>query len=455
MKKFATMLFLITLISLSAALPNTPDSQVGFNFGSANLNQIVDPSSSAYTVNIKSFSFQPATLNVPAGTTVTWNNQDSVQHTVTSDVQGLFDSGAIAPGKKFTYTFPAPGSYSYHCSIHPGMKGTIVVAGTTDQQLTQSILPRNLLSSSAIQGINPGSAQGNSGNGGSPLWSEKPLSAQTTAANGGTEGALQSKSLQLNVPLGQNAGQLSMQNAAVASSLPSTQNAIQQFSQYYRSASEVPKDQLTAPTKIDLKGIEPTTIYFGSTQKAVPYSQYQTYALTTGMNSLWIQGASSWTQYAVVPQGSTLNMITMSPTGGEGYLYEVYPDGTLDKNGYYFYPYNQIGFYADQVGEHQLFFNIGGQPSNVIVIDVIGYQPPAPPVYSFASVTISSSWLRGYNVYVDGSIRATEGTTGEPDGTVTINVLGNQYHNIVIDGSGFTFSDYKYFNAGYSYTLNV
>ena len=87
MKKFATMLFLIMLISLSAALPNALNNQVGFNSGGAKLNQIVDPSSSANTVNIKSFSFQPATLNVPAGTTVTWHNQDSVQHTVTSDTR--------------------------------------------------------------------------------------------------------------------------------------------------------------------------------------------------------------------------------------------------------------------------------------------------------------------------------------------------------------------------------
>ena len=190
MKKFAAMIFLITLISLSAALPNALNNQVGqvgFNSGAAKLNPIVDSSSSANTVNIKSFSFQPATLNVPAGTTVTWHNQDNVQHTVTSDVQGLFDSGTINTGKKFTYTFQAPGSYSYHCSIHPGMKGTIVVTGT-GQQATQSILPGKLLSSSAIQGINPGSAQENSGNGGSPSWSEKPLSGQTTSRECGNRG---------------------------------------------------------------------------------------------------------------------------------------------------------------------------------------------------------------------------------------------------------------------------
>lgn len=461
MKKFAVMMILIMLTSLSFAIPEDElGNQIGFNFGNVNLNQIVDPSSSANTVNIKSQSFQPATLNVPAGTTVTWNNQDSMQHTVTSDIQGLFDSGVIAPGKMFSSTLTAPGSYSYHCGIHPGIKGIIVVTGTSNLQANQPTVTRTLSSSSAIQRIVPDSAQGDSGNEKSPSWSENPLSGQTivlSSENAGTDGAQQSKSLQmnLNTPAGQsmseNAGQASMQSPSEAS----TSNALQQFSQYYRSTSEAPKDQLTAPTRIDLKGAEPDTIYFGSTQKAVPYSQYQTYALTTGANSLWIQGATSWTQYAMVPQGSMLTMIIVSPSGGQGYLYEVYPDGTLDKNSYYFYPYNQIGFYADQVGEHQLFLNIDGQPSNVIVIDVIPYQPLPSPVYSYAVITVSSSWLRGYNVYVDGSIQATEGMTGEPDGRVTINVQGDRYHNIVIDGSGFTFSDYKYFNAGYAYALNV
>jgi len=157
----------------------------------------------------------------------------------------------------------------------------------------------------------------------------------------------------------------------------------------------------------------------------------------------------------MVPQGSMITMITTSPAGGNGDLYEVYPDGTLDQNCYSFYPYNQVGFYADEAGQHQLFFNIAGQPSNVIVIDVVPYQPPATPAYNYAAVTISSSWLRGYDVYVDGSYVATEGWTSESDGMVTINVPGNQYHTIAVNGDGFTFSDYKFFNAGYAYSLNV
>jgi len=245
-------------------------------------------------------------------------------------------------------------------------------------------------------------------------------------------------------------------NPILNQSAGQSQSAVLQYSQYFRSTSNTPSNPITAPAKFNLQGQEPSMLYFGSSQKAIPYSQYQTYALTTGSNSLWIQGTSSWTQYAMVPFGSSLSLIGTSSTGGYGYLYEVYPDGTLKLNSYYFYPYNQIGFYADKVGQHLLFFNINGQPSNIIVIDVAQYQPPSPPpIYNYAAVTVSSSWLRGYDVFVDGGYQATEGTTGEPAGEVTVDVTGNQYHTIAVSGSGFSFSDYKYFNAGWAYTLNV
>jgi plastocyanin len=442
MKKYLSIVILIMLISLSGAVSEKKlDSQVGYNFGGVKLNQVDDPSGSATTINIKDNSFKPSTLTVPVGTKVEWHNQDGMQHTVTSDIQGLFDSGVLNPGKKFDSTFKTPGSYGYHCSIHPGMQGTITVKGTA------------ILQDSSSSGSETAVSKG----GRSASWSEKPLSSsellksanlqsETRATGAGSQQLLSNPAIDPNV--GQLLGQVSGQAIGQDSST-------EKFSKYYRSTSEAPEDQLTAPTKIDLKEVQPTMLYFGSTQKAVSYAQYQTYALSTGINSLWISGASSWTQYAMVPLGSMLNMITTSPAGGYGYLYEIYPDGNLDMNSYYFYPYNQIEFYADEVGQHQLFFNIAGQPSNVIVIDVVPYQPPAQPVYNFAAVTISSTWLRGYNVYVDGSYQATEGMTGDPDGTVTINVPGNEYHNIAIDGSGLTFSDYKYFQAGYAYQLNV
>ena len=71
-------------------------------------------------------AFNPGELNVTAGTTVTWTNTDTVTHTSSSDAQG-WDSGAIAPGGQFSFAFPAAGTFPYHCAIHPGMVGRVVV----------------------------------------------------------------------------------------------------------------------------------------------------------------------------------------------------------------------------------------------------------------------------------------------------------------------------------------
>lgn len=77
-------------------------------------------------MTIANFSFQPATLTIPAGTTVTWTNQDSVSHTSTSDT-GVWNSGTLAHGQSFSFTFSQPGTFPYHCAIHPFMKASITV----------------------------------------------------------------------------------------------------------------------------------------------------------------------------------------------------------------------------------------------------------------------------------------------------------------------------------------
>ena len=401
------------------------------------------------TVEIKDSSFKPSLLNVPVGTTVVWHNSDAVSHTVESDIQGQFKSGKIKKGEEYAFTFGTAGSFGYHCGIHQGMKGTITVKAAsieTSKQLT-----------SAVSATADEPTQQASQKIASASWSELPLSldgqVETGAAVSSTQESV--KKTTTSEPTSMVTDQVYGQVYDQPDDDVNSQFALQKFSQYYSPVSEEPVEQLTTPAKISLNEVEPDTLYFGSTQKAMTYSQYKSNALATGTNSLWIAGASSWTQYAVVPLGSELNLIAISPSGGYGRLYEIYPDGTLFTNSYSLYPYNQIGFYADEVGEHQLFFNIDGQPSNIIVIYVVPYQQTIPQVYNFASVSVKSAWLRGYNVYVDGNYLATEGMTGDPDGTVTINVEGDQYHNIAIDGSGLTFSDYKYFKAGYAYQLNV
>jgi plastocyanin len=77
-------------------------------------------------VTISNFTFQPSSLQVHVGTTVTWTNNDSTAHTVTSDTSS-FNSGTLAPGGTFAFTFTQAGTFSYHCNIHPSMHGTITV----------------------------------------------------------------------------------------------------------------------------------------------------------------------------------------------------------------------------------------------------------------------------------------------------------------------------------------
>lgn len=71
--------------------------------------------------------FLPTTLRVRVGDTVTWRNDDSVAHTVTSDSGDELDSPLLSPGESWQHTFTQPGTYDYHCVPHPGMTGRIVV----------------------------------------------------------------------------------------------------------------------------------------------------------------------------------------------------------------------------------------------------------------------------------------------------------------------------------------
>jgi plastocyanin len=77
-------------------------------------------------VVMKDIAFDPQTITINAGESVTWMNEDSVSHTVVAD-NGEFESGQLGQGETFSFTFASAGTYPYTCTIHPGMKGTIVV----------------------------------------------------------------------------------------------------------------------------------------------------------------------------------------------------------------------------------------------------------------------------------------------------------------------------------------
>jgi plastocyanin len=107
-------------------------------------NSTTSPRCTGACVTIQDFSFSPAMLSVKVGTTVQWNNNGPSSHTTTSD-NAVWDSGALAgpsgggtyggaPGGSFQFTFNSPGTYHYHCKLHPptiamyaGFTGTITV----------------------------------------------------------------------------------------------------------------------------------------------------------------------------------------------------------------------------------------------------------------------------------------------------------------------------------------
>lgn len=79
-----------------------------------------------HAVAITDFAFSPATLTITAGDTVTWTNEDQLEHTATSTA-GAFDSGLLGQGESYSFTFTTPGTYAYLCTPHPSMTGQIVV----------------------------------------------------------------------------------------------------------------------------------------------------------------------------------------------------------------------------------------------------------------------------------------------------------------------------------------
>ena len=78
-------------------------------------------------ITIRNFAFGPQVVTVKPGSTVHWANGDSEAHTVTSDT-GAFGSPVLQPGAGYSFTFTKPGTYSYHCTIHPFMTGKVVVS---------------------------------------------------------------------------------------------------------------------------------------------------------------------------------------------------------------------------------------------------------------------------------------------------------------------------------------
>ncbi len=110
------VLILLLLVFFVVSLIGIAMSAQG-NGGISSSGQIVD-------VIIQNFAFKPESVKIFVGDTVKWTNMDSADHAVSGTI---FTSGIISKGQNYEYMFTEPGAYNYECSIHPYMKGTVIV----------------------------------------------------------------------------------------------------------------------------------------------------------------------------------------------------------------------------------------------------------------------------------------------------------------------------------------
>ena len=133
MKRFGTSLGILTAVVLASTpvLAHEDCDDVDHKTAMAERSDGVGPQSpGAANVTIKLFQYQPGRIQVKAGTTVTWKNEDDIPHTVASTTRA-FKSKALDTDDSYTFTFTTPGVYEYFCSIHPHMTGKIVVEAKT------------------------------------------------------------------------------------------------------------------------------------------------------------------------------------------------------------------------------------------------------------------------------------------------------------------------------------
>jgi plastocyanin len=118
----------IAISGILVALPNTLHQNLVYAQTTASVSIVKGSSSPSI-----SKPYDPSPLTVNTGASVTWTNNDSSIHTVTSglpekgDVGTLFDSSLISPGMTFTHVFDKEGTFDYSCTLHPFMHGQIIV----------------------------------------------------------------------------------------------------------------------------------------------------------------------------------------------------------------------------------------------------------------------------------------------------------------------------------------
>ena len=127
MRRAVSLLLVAGSIAVVAGCGGGSGSSTSSSTSGAATAESSAPARSSAKVDISDFAYDPKTITLKAGGTITWTNSDSAEHTATSDDQKTFDTGTLNQGDSKTITLKTPGKYTYVCSFHPFMHGTVVV----------------------------------------------------------------------------------------------------------------------------------------------------------------------------------------------------------------------------------------------------------------------------------------------------------------------------------------
>jgi amicyanin len=115
----------VPVVAVSAGV-QSPDGLLLAAKASEPAPPMTPPAPAVYSADINNFQFLPPSIEVQVGGELSWTNKQAVPHTVVAD-DGAFGSKVLDQNDAFSFKFTAPGVFSYHCSLHPFMKGTVVV----------------------------------------------------------------------------------------------------------------------------------------------------------------------------------------------------------------------------------------------------------------------------------------------------------------------------------------
>jgi len=210
---------------------------------------------------------------------------------------------------------------------------------------------------------------------------------------------------------------------------------------------------------------EPLAVMLG--RKEINYLEY------TAMNrsdELWIDKDGCWSQYASSSAGEPLTVVAYAPEGGTADVYRI----DYSHNATYHRQYELMpGFSSGEIalkepGRVMMLMAVNDQPSNALIIDVTPEEKTSAGPADLdnfyigeAKLTVTSSWLKGYDVYVDGVYRTSDQKDGQQDGNATLEVAGGRTHTVTISkigglaGGPYKSEYLKKFESKTAYTLKV